>query len=169
MAWTEILSSQTDADSPLNQVLFDAIRGDLDDLKDTISATAYQTIGGVATASGSFPALPDPVDITAGNYVQVGFANYPTPPSGKKYAIQLSGKALRLAANAEIWLYRCDLDDNPVAIQASAKSGVLGASAAAYSLIHYELVAFGGRFILKAQTNTAEVCSGILRLYLVDA
>ena len=30
MAWTDILSSQTDKNSPLNQVLFDAIRGNLD-------------------------------------------------------------------------------------------------------------------------------------------
>lgn len=98
MAWTSILASQTDADSPLNQVLFDSIRENLDYLKGAADSLAYLPLGGSAGET----------DAPNGTEVDLGGAfNLPAPPSGQKWRLQvvIQGKRTTGTVNLRLKLY----------------------------------------------------------------
>ena len=93
MAWTTILPSQTNADSPLNQTLFDALREDLDYLKAYADAFTYLDLGGsVGIIQGA-----------AGTEIALGESfNLPAPPSGKKWRLELVIQAKKSGDTAKL-------------------------------------------------------------------
>ncbi|MFA5187064.1 MAG: hypothetical protein WC551_11330 [Patescibacteria group bacterium] len=78
MAWTQILSTQTDANSPLNQVLFDAIRNDLDHLR---------VSKGELVADIDFPNVNERVDGAVG----ITTTTYPMGPAHNYVEYDVAG------------------------------------------------------------------------------
>ena len=113
MAWTSINPSQTDADSPLNQVLFDAIREDLDDLNTRASQGSpdyvYHPLGGSA---------PGTQYADASGYNASNVFYLPTPPTGKSWSVTCG---VRQSACSVVFSF-LDKDNGLVSQQTTAYS-----------------------------------------------
>jgi len=159
MAWTTILASQTDADSPLNQVLFDSIRGNLDYLKGQSDTWAYVPLGGSA----------EETDEPNGTEVDLGGAfNLSAPPSGKKWRLQvmIQGKKTTGTVNLRLKLY--DKTDTQLNYVDSAN---LTSTYLDYTLTLPDVTsAIWGRLVIRYWgTGQIQTRNGAARAFLVDA
>ena len=159
MAWTTILAVQTDADSPLNQVLFDSIRENLDYLKSQSDTFAYVPLGGSAGVT----------DGANGVEVNLGEAfNLQAPPSGKKWRLQvvIQGKKTTGTVNLRLKLY--DKTDTQLDYVDSAN---LTSSYLDYTLTLLDVTsAILGRLVIRYWgTGQIQTRNGAARAFLVDA
>ena len=177
MAWTTILASQTDADSPLNQVLFDAIRENLEYLQAQLEANRTIQLGGLipSTGTGTYPndTAYFPLDTRSGApgvpVQTLALLSLPAAPSGKKWRLELQMVALQ-TGGATIRMALKDLNDADVAYVevtglTASYTNVTGkyidgapASAVRGRLVIYR---YGG--------TTANVKNALVFAYLVDA
>lgn len=122
MAWTTILASQTDADSPLNQVLFDAIRENLNYLKSQIDEVDLTSVrlGGISGAPVS--ATQTAYALSQGQQTQLGEVfDLLAPPSGKKWRFEFKGKARKTSGTTvKVRMYLKNENDAEVAYSDSA-------------------------------------------------
>jgi hypothetical protein len=159
MAWTTIIASQTDADSPLNQVLFDSIRGNLDYLKSLSDTFAYVHLGGSAGVTDA----PNGVEVNLGEAF-----NLQAPPNGKKWRVQvvIQGKKTTGTVNLRLKLY--DKTDTQLDYVDSAN---LTSSYLDYTLTLPDLTsAILGRLVIRYWgTGQIQTRNGAARAFLVDA
>ena len=158
MAWTTLLASQTDADSPLNQLLFDAIRENLNYLKNQTDALACLPLGGsVGETSG-----------VNGTEVDLGGAfHLAAPPSGKKWRLHVKIQGKKTAGTINLRLKLYDKTDTQLQF---ADSPNLTASYVDYELTLDVTTAIWGRLAVHYWgSGTAQSRNGAARAYLVDA
>jgi hypothetical protein len=160
MAWTTILASQTDADSPLNQVLLDSIRENLDYLKGQSDTWGYVPLGGSAGETDG----PQATEVPLG-----GAFNLQAPPSGKKWRLQvlIQGKKTSGTINLRLKLY--DKTDTQINYVDGAN---LTSSYLDYTLTLDVTTAIWGRLAIwyhSAATGQAQSRNGAARAFLVDA
>jgi hypothetical protein len=159
MAWTTILASQTDADSPLNQVLFDSIRENLDYLKGQSDTGAYVPLGGSAGETDA----PNGAEVSLG-----GTFNLQAPPSGYKWRLQvvIQGKRTTGTVNLRLKLY--DKTDTQLNYVDGAN---LTSSYLDYTLTLPDVAtAIWGRLVIRYWgSGQIQSRNGAARAYLVDA
>jgi hypothetical protein len=164
MAWTTILSSQTDADSPLNQVLMDSIRDNLNYVKAQTDALFYIQLGGYGIE------FTGPQVAQAVVSVEVGHFDLPAAPSGYKWQLELKCQGYKSAGTIDIEFQR---RDHTQAVVAYVNSANLGASYIDYDLLlaTFATAAWGSLSVRfhSATTGTACIRSAVTRAYLVAA
>ncbi|OGP58255.1 MAG: hypothetical protein A2V67_20455 [Deltaproteobacteria bacterium RBG_13_61_14] len=161
MAWTTILASQTDADSPLNQVLFDAIRENLDYLKDLVVSPdnyVYYHLGG----SAGEVAGVEGTEIALG-----GCFNLPAPPSGKKWRLHLVMQAKKTSGTPKL---RFRLYDKTDTLLLYVDSAYLTSTYLDYSLTIDITTAIWGRLLtwFVGASSYSYARNGACRAYLVN-
>jgi len=158
MAWTTILASQTDADSPLNQVLFDSIRENLDYVKGQTDALAYVPLGGSAGETDA----PNGAEVNLG-----GAFNLPAPPSGKKWRLQVTIQGKRTTGTVNLRLKLYDKTDTQLQYLDSAN---LTSSYLDYTLTLDVTTAIWGRLGVRYWgSGQVQSRNGAARVYLVEA
>lgn len=106
MAWTSILATQTDANSPLNQVLMDAIRNDLDDL-DARGCQIFRwgSTGEIYRENSAYDGSLDATLYEGGGSTQVICRRAPMTGGGNNLAL-LSGFRIKVPS----WAGRLEVD-----------------------------------------------------------
>jgi hypothetical protein len=158
MAWTTILASQTDADSPLNQVLFDAIRENLDYLKGQTEAFAYIPLGG---SVGIIEGVEGTETVLGESF------NLPAPPSGKKWRLEVVVQAKKASGTPKL---RFRLYDKTDTLLQYMDSAYLTSSYADYTLTIDVTTAIWGRLLLwfVGASSYSYSRNGACRAYLVN-
>jgi len=155
MAWTTILASQTDADSPLNQVLFDSIRENLDYVKGQTDILAYVPLGGSAGETNA----------AAGTEVAMGGAfNLAAPPAGYKWRLEVKIQGAYVVGAGYLRLKLYDKTDSQLQYADTAN---LTASYLDYTLTLDVTTSIWGRLVVRYVNNGHKTRNGAARAYLV--
>ena len=160
MAWYSLQPSDTAYLKPLNQVLFDRIRGDLDFLKAQTDTMAYVQLGG----------FPGPSDILGTTPINMECFNLQTPPSGKKWALEFRCQAYQVGGDPRLTFRRLDKKGD-VADYLNSPSLPASTYGDIAPIILYLTSAAWGLLQLGNTSNSNHIWVriGVCRAYLVDA